>query len=64
MTTQTLERPETIPIQKARQTASTPDEPNFGPQDMHAIRAIFGIIVGIFAVALVMYSTITFCAWW
>ena len=63
MTTETLDRPQTINIQASRQATPCDVEPNFGPEDMHAIRAIFGLMVGIFTAALVMYGTITFFVW-
>jgi hypothetical protein len=69
MTVETLERPETITfrrtseIRSARGPQESSVEPTFGPEDMHAINAIAYIMNGIFVVALVMYSTITFFAW-
>ena len=69
MAVETLERPQTISLQSAREiqpcreTHPSGFEPNFGPEDMHAIKAIAYIMNGIFAVALVMYSTITLFAW-
>jgi hypothetical protein len=69
MTVETLERPQTISFRPARKIYSTREtnpsgfEPNFGPEDMHAIKAIAYIMNGIFAVALVMYGTITLFAW-
>lgn len=38
-------------------------EPNFGPEDMHAIKAIAYLMNGIFTVAAVMYCTITLFTW-
>jgi hypothetical protein len=69
MTVETLEYPQTVTSQPARKIRSAREpqpscvEPNFGPEDMHAIKAIAYIMNGIFAGALVMYSTITFFAW-
>jgi hypothetical protein len=63
MSVQTQERPRIADVGSYRMTEPTPFEPNFGPEDMHAIRAIFGIMVGIFTGALVMYATITICVW-
>ena len=69
MSVETLERPRTIKIESVRRMAPRATEsihaaePNFGPEDMHAIKAIAYIMNGIFAVALVMYSTITLFAW-
>jgi hypothetical protein len=66
MATELLERPRTIPIQSAspnRPASSADVEPNFGPEDMHAIRVIAYLMIGIFSVALVMYGTITIFAW-
>jgi len=69
MPVETLKRPQTISFQSAGEIQSTREaspsgfEPNFGPEDMHAIKAIAYIMNGIFVVALVMYSTITFFAW-
>jgi hypothetical protein len=62
MATVLLERPRTIRIRPARTPSSTGVEPNFGPDDMHAIRAIFGIMVAILTVALVMYGAIALLA--
>jgi hypothetical protein len=60
MATTMLERPPARPVS---QTGRDPDvEPNFGPQDMLAIRAIFGIMVGIFTAALVLYASIALVA--
>jgi hypothetical protein len=63
MATELLDRPPTIHIRAARPTSSIDVEPNFGPEDMHAIRVIAYLMTGIFTVALVMYGTITFFAW-
>jgi hypothetical protein len=69
MTVETLERPQTLsfrPVRDSRPVRHTQPsvlEPNFGPEDMHAIKAIAYIMNGIFAIALVMYSTITLFAW-
>jgi hypothetical protein len=63
MPIQILERPKTAEVKYVREAKSDQFEPNFGPEDMHAIRAIFGIMVGILTVALVMYATITICVW-
>ena len=68
MASATLERPETISIATVARTSprTAPHvkvEPNFGPEDMHAIKAIAFIMTGIFLVALLMYTTITLFAW-
>jgi hypothetical protein len=69
MSVETLERPQTIRfrsargIQPPRETQPSGVEPNWGPEDMHAIKAIAYIMNGIFAAALIMYGTITLFAW-
>jgi hypothetical protein len=69
MTVETLERPETIRLRPARgrrparETQPTDFEPNFGPEDLHAIKAIAYIMNGIFGVALLMYGTMAVFAW-
>jgi hypothetical protein len=60
MATTTLDRPPAAPT--SRVTRERDFEPNFGPQDMLAIRAIFGIMVGIFTAALVLYASIALVA--
>ena len=63
MTTETLERPQTISMHSAHRPTPTGFEPNFGPEDMHAIKAIAYLMNGIFAAAAVMYGTISLLAW-
>ena len=63
MTTGTLARPRTTPMQSAHHTTPGDFEPNFGPEDMHAIKAIAYLMNGIFAAAAVMYGTIALLAW-
>jgi len=63
MSVQTLERPRIADVGSYQEAEPNEVEPNFGPEDMHAIRAVFGIMVGIFTGALVMYATITICVW-
>jgi hypothetical protein len=69
MPVETLERLQTIrfrsvrEVPPARKNHAIEFEPNWGPEDMHAIKAIAYLMTGIFAVALVMYSTITLFAW-
>ena len=63
MPVQILERPKIAEVKNFSKAESNQFEPNFGPEDMHAIRAIFGIMVGIFTAALVMYATIAICVW-
>ena len=46
----------------AASTSTIDLEPNFGPSDLHAIRAIFALMVSIFLAALVMYGTIALWA--
>jgi hypothetical protein len=62
MAVETLERPQTISIRAADESRGS-DEANWGPEDLHAIKAIAYIMNGIFSVALVMYGTITLFAW-
>ena len=69
MAVETLERPQTFSFRSAREIQSALEshpigvEPNWGPEDMHAIKAVAYIMNGIFTVALVMYGTITLFAW-
>jgi hypothetical protein len=65
MTTATLDYPSTIRIEDVPKpkVRSAAFEPNFGPEDMHAIKAIAFIMNAIFVIALVMYSAITLWAW-
>jgi hypothetical protein len=69
MSVEILERPQTIKVDSIPRTAprmvqsTSVVEPNFGPEDMHAIKAIAYIMNAIFAAALVMYGTITLFAW-
>ena len=59
----TLEQPKIIRIESVHGSAEKVRfEPNFGPSDMHAIKAIALIMIGIFSAALVMYGTITLLA--
>jgi hypothetical protein len=62
MSVETLERPRTIKIQSVHES-HVDDEPNWGNEDMHAIKVIAYLMIGIFSVALVMYGTITLFAW-
>jgi hypothetical protein len=67
MAIETLEPVQTIRIhplpRAARQVPVEVFEPNFGPEDMHAIKAIAYIMNSIFVAALLMYSIITLFAW-
>ncbi|GEM_PF-3676817 len=60
MATKLPERPPAAPVSTAPREADF--EPNFGPQDMLAIRAIFGIMVGILTAALALYASIALVA--
>lgn len=63
MEMQTIERPRSIPIKPVRLARPAEFEPNFGPEDMHAIKAIVYIMNGIFVLALLMYSAIAAAAY-
>ena len=69
MAVETLQRPETSSFKSAREAVTARAvlpagvEPNWGPEDMHAIKAIAYLMIGIFTIALMMYGTITFFAW-
>ncbi len=69
MSVETLDCPQTISFQSAPEIRSAREprpnaiEPNSGPEDMHAIKAIAYIMNGIFTAALLMYGTITLFAW-
>ncbi len=69
MSVETLERPQTIRIRSGREiqppgeTHPSGLDPNWGPEAKHAIKAIASMVNGIFAAALIMYSTITLFAW-
>ena len=63
MSTQTLEPPATLDIHSAREEPTSDFEPNFGPSDMHAIKAIFGIVVSICSFAMVMYGALAVAAY-
>jgi hypothetical protein len=56
-------RPKPIPIALHETVTRRDFEPNWGPDDVHAVRAVAYLMNGIFLTALVMYSTITIFAW-
>ena len=53
----TTERTEVVAFE-----AESAPHPNFGPDDVYAIKSIAYIMNGIFVIALVLYSTITLTA--
>ncbi len=56
-----LDEPEVItPLPQRRDREAV--APNFGPEDRHAIAALFGIMITIFSAALVLYGTIALLA--
>ena len=62
MSVETLERPQSIPMTRVAHTKLDQPEPNFGPEDMHAIRAIAFIMNGIFLFALALYAALAVAA--
>lgn len=69
MAVEMLQEPTTIAFRSnpvcttTRPAENDPFEPNFGADDLHAIKVIAYMMIGIFLYALVVYGVITLFAW-